>query len=100
LENPADRLFMRLWTKSVARPWAYRLGGAVQRRLLRLAARFRGTPARGDDPYASRGYIRSLPGPVKGWTQARDLPTPTARGFRDWWKQHQRERKNAAGSSE
>jgi L-lactate dehydrogenase complex protein LldF len=31
-----------------------------------------------------------FPGPVKAWTETRDLPTPPAEPFRDWWrKNHQ-----------
>jgi L-lactate dehydrogenase complex protein LldF len=89
IEKRMDRLFMRLWVKGVSRKWRYLLGGAVQRRLLRLAARCCGTRGQGGDPYADRGYIRSLPGPVKGWTDVRDLPTPPSRSFRDWWQQRQ-----------
>jgi L-lactate dehydrogenase complex protein LldF len=37
-------------------------------------------------PFSVRGWIRRLPGPVRGWTQYRDLPRPPRQSFTDWWK--------------
>lgn len=34
----------------------------------------------------SGGRIGNLPGPLSGWTSARDLPTPPKESFRAWWK--------------
>jgi len=31
------------------------------------------------------GRIRSLPGPLRGWTDTRDAPAPPAESFRAWW---------------
>ncbi|MHB2028388.1 MAG: LutC/YkgG family protein, partial [Acidimicrobiales bacterium] len=33
-----------------------------------------------------RGRIRSLPGPLSGWTTTRDAPLPARRPFRTWWR--------------
>ncbi|HEX7009168.1 MAG TPA: LutB/LldF family L-lactate oxidation iron-sulfur protein [Phycisphaeraceae bacterium] len=85
----ADRLFMRVWSASLMRSWAYRLGGWAQKTVFRLKSRLSGTLDRGD-PYAARGWLNRLPGPLSGWTQQRDMPTPPARSFRDWWSEHQR----------
>lgn len=36
-------------------------------------------------PFAHDGKITSLPGPLKAWTSARDLPVPPKETFRAWW---------------
>ena len=46
-----------------AKRWASRLGALV----------------------SSRGWIRRLPGPGRGWTESRDLPKPARETFNDWW---------------
>ncbi|MEY9938984.1 LutB/LldF family L-lactate oxidation iron-sulfur protein [Streptacidiphilus sp. MAP5-3] len=33
-----------------------------------------------------KGVIGPLPGPLHGWTDARDTPAPPAESFRGWWK--------------
>jgi L-lactate dehydrogenase complex protein LldF len=37
-------------------------------------------------PLVRRGMIRRLPGPLSGWTSARDLPAVPSESFRDWWR--------------
>ncbi len=38
-------------------------------------------------PLVRDGAIRRLPGPLSGWTSARDLPAVPAQSFRDWWRE-------------
>ena len=38
-------------------------------------------------PLVRDGKIRRLPGPLSGWTSARDLPAVPAQSFRDWWRE-------------
>ncbi|MFE9093385.1 LutB/LldF family L-lactate oxidation iron-sulfur protein [Streptomyces sp. NPDC007264] len=37
-----------------------------------------------------RGRIRRLPGPLSGWSDARDLPVPASESFRAWWRRTRR----------
>ena len=32
-----------------------------------------------------------LPGPLRAWASVRELPAPPDQGFREWWRQHERE---------
>ncbi len=32
-----------------------------------------------------KGKITNLPGPLAGWTDARDMPAPPKQTFRQWW---------------
>jgi L-lactate dehydrogenase complex protein LldF len=38
-------------------------------------------------PLVRDGSIRRLPGPLSGWTSARDLPAVPRQSFRDWWRE-------------
>ena len=38
-------------------------------------------------PLVRDGKIRRLPGPLSGWTSARDLPALPSQSFRDWWRE-------------
>jgi L-lactate dehydrogenase complex protein LldF len=75
--------------KSLAEKVSYRLACAVLRRpwLYRLAVRTAGLLLR---PWATQGWLTSLPGPGAAWTQTRDLPAPAGRPFRQWWKEEER----------
>lgn len=42
--------------------------------------------ALGSRPLTRDGRIRRLPGPLGGWTAARDLPAVPAQSFREWWR--------------
>ncbi len=79
-----DRVAYRLWAASMKNLLTYRLAGWAQKVMFRLKASQAGTLEAGD-PYATRGWLNKAPGPVAGWTNERDLPTPTAKSFRAWW---------------
>jgi L-lactate dehydrogenase complex protein LldF len=38
-------------------------------------------------PLVRDGTIRRLPGPLQGWTAARDLPPLPSQSFRQWWRE-------------
>jgi L-lactate dehydrogenase complex protein LldF len=40
----------------------------------------------GQLPLARSGTISRLPGELRGWTAARDLPAVPRQSFRDWWR--------------
>lgn len=67
LEDPGMLAGMRLWSRLLMHP-----------RLYRTALRAARAASRGE-------WIESLPGPLAGWTRARDFPAPAAQGFREWW---------------
>ncbi len=37
-------------------------------------------------PFSSRGWIRRIPGPGRGWTAYRDLRRPAKESFADWYR--------------
>ncbi|GAA1070897.1 lactate utilization protein B [Nocardiopsis composta] len=50
---------------------------------------------------AARGAVpRRLPGPGAGWTDTRDIPDIPPRPFRDWWREHEKERARGGGSGD
>jgi len=61
----------RLWARAMRSPRLYRLSTW-------LATRTLGRLARG-------GWLKRLPGGLRGWTDARDFPAPARERFRDWW---------------
>ncbi|MCC7191929.1 MAG: iron-sulfur cluster-binding protein [Phycisphaeraceae bacterium] len=90
-----DRLIYRVWAATLRNSLTYRLGGWMQKWMFRLQARGNGSLGRaGSDPYASRGWLSDAPGPVKSWTRERDMPTPPARSFRQWWDEHEKDKKS------
>jgi L-lactate dehydrogenase complex protein LldF len=68
-----ERLAYWLWKEVLRRPYLYRLALRLARPVLRALAR--------------DGWLRKLPGPAGGWTEARDFPAPAARSFRERWKE-------------
>jgi L-lactate dehydrogenase complex protein LldF len=73
--NRWEELAYRGWKDLLRRPWMYRLA-------LRCAPLVLW-------PFASGGWLKSLPGPGSGWTATRDFPAPAARSFRERWKELQ-----------
>jgi L-lactate dehydrogenase complex protein LldF len=69
---PWQRLAYWAWKEALRRPWLYRLMLRLARWVLR--------------PLAKDGWLRKLPGPGAGWTEARDFPAPAAQPFRERWK--------------
>ncbi len=39
-------------------------------------------------PLSSRGWIRRIPGPARGWTDHRDFPRPAKESFAEWWTEN------------
>jgi L-lactate dehydrogenase complex protein LldF len=56
----------------------------------RLYAMAHRAAAVGQIPFMREGAIRSLPGPLAGWTAMRDLTPVAKQSFRDWWKERAR----------
>lgn len=61
---------LKLWAWAVGSPSRYIMGGRLARFFLKVKSR--------------EGRIRDLPF-LKGWFAVRDLPSPSAVTFRDWW---------------
>jgi L-lactate dehydrogenase complex protein LldF len=69
-----EALAYRSWAWAMRRPRLYRLGTwLVTRTLGRWLRR--------------RGWLRRLPGALRGWTASRDFPAPASQRFRDWWRE-------------
>lgn len=85
LTSFGERITMRFWAASLKEDWSFRLGWWGQKLAIRALARWKGTLAPRGDGISTRGWLSKLPGPVHGWTSERDLPTPTASSFRQWW---------------
>jgi L-lactate dehydrogenase complex protein LldF len=66
-----ESMIYRLWKLGLRSPRLYRIGAWLTTRL--AGGRW-------------GGWLRNLPGPLRGWTQARDFPAPARRRFRDEWK--------------
>lgn len=39
-------------------------------------------------PFSSRGWIRRIPGPGRGWTEHRDLRRPARESLGEWWRKN------------
>jgi L-lactate dehydrogenase complex protein LldF len=63
--------------KTLARAFASRPAYEAAQRALQL----------GRAPLGMRGLTQALPGPLRAWTRARDLPPIPRQTFRDWWRE-------------
>lgn len=72
-----ERMAYKLMAAGYKKAWRYKLGGWVQRVILRRFA-------------DKDGYVNRAPGPFRGWTDVRDLPAPAARNFRRWWNENRK----------
>jgi L-lactate dehydrogenase complex protein LldF len=68
---PWERLAYAAWREVLQRPWLYRLALRLSRWCVR--------------PFARDGWLKKLPGPGGGWTEARDFPAPAKKSFREMW---------------
>ncbi len=41
----------------------------------------------GQAPWVRKGVLKNLPGPLAGWSDARDLRAIPKQAFRDWWRE-------------
>jgi len=80
-----ERNVYKLWAKSLSNPLLYRGSQVLGRWGARMIGQTRNGPR---EPMQNVKWIRNAPGPLKGWTIHRDLPTPTSERFRDWWKRN------------
>jgi L-lactate dehydrogenase complex protein LldF len=70
------RAGMRLYARAAVRPGLFRAGAAVARVLTRVRAQ--------------AGWVRSLPGPLGGWTAHRDFPAFAPHSFQKLWRRRTR----------
>ncbi|MCX4750095.1 LutB/LldF family L-lactate oxidation iron-sulfur protein [Kitasatospora sp. NBC_01287] len=66
---------------------AMKAAAAVLASPARLAAAQKAA-ALGGRALAREGRIGRLPGPLRGWSDARDSPVPPAESFRAWWRKN------------
>ncbi|SES93198.1 L-lactate dehydrogenase complex protein LldF [Oceanobacillus limi] len=74
-ENKApkmEKLMMKGYAKWASSPAAYKLSTKVAKPGLK--------------PWTEEETISNGPGPLKGWTNARDFPAPSKQSFRSWYK--------------
>jgi L-lactate dehydrogenase complex protein LldF len=72
-EDEREWLAYRAWAFVVRRPRLYRLATWLATRTLGRWKR-------------RMPWMERLPGPLHGWTMARDFPAPAPLRFRDWWE--------------
>jgi len=73
MNSVRERLTWKLWAWAMSGPWRYRLAMWAVRWGVRLAK-----------------FLPWHPGKLGAWTRGRELPQPSGRAFRNWWKRHGR----------
>ena len=73
-----DHVGLAFYARLAKHPVLFRAAARVGRLLLALTAR--------------DGWVRSMPGPLAGWTAHRDFPLPAAKSFQDLWRERRRRR--------
>jgi L-lactate dehydrogenase complex protein LldF len=68
----AEKLAFSLWGKAISSPSIFAGGLGMVKLFTRLLSK--------------NGYVKYLPGPMKGWFSCRDLPEPPALSFHQRWK--------------
>src|SRR5690625_603226 len=74
----AEKVMMKGFAKWASTPAAYKMSAKMARTALK--------------PWSRNETITNGPGPLKGWTDVRDLPAPSKQSFRSWFKERQKER--------
>jgi L-lactate dehydrogenase complex protein LldF len=78
----------RIAHETNAEPASERAAMRLLARILSSRRRYEAAQAAlrlGRAPLASRRLTDALPGPIAGWTSARELPPIPKQTFRDWW---------------
>ncbi|WP_432798929.1 LutB/LldF family L-lactate oxidation iron-sulfur protein [Poriferisphaera sp. WC338] len=86
IAKKGERFLMRQWAKALRSPFKYKLSNTAQRFMLRL----KGKASQSNNVYQNRKWLHKAPGPAKGWTSQKDLPSPTSKDFRNWWNSQNR----------
>jgi len=87
----SDRFAYRFWAGLLNHSVTYRLMNTTQRLMLRWLA---DESTSDTDSYSDCKWIGQgkLPGKLSGWTDQRDLPSPTSKSFRRWWSEREGEK--------
>ncbi|MBO1002314.1 LutB/LldF family L-lactate oxidation iron-sulfur protein [Pseudogracilibacillus auburnensis] len=72
----SEKIIMNSFAKWASTPAAYKLSTKIARPLLK--------------PWSKEEKVTNGPGPLKGWTDSRDFPTPSKQSFRSWYKTRQK----------
>lgn len=74
--STVETAMMKGYAKWASSPAAYKMSTIMARPALK--------------PWSKDEKISNGPGPLKGWTDSRDFPTPSKQSFRSWFKERQK----------